>query len=189
MSTTASSPTLTYDINNKRSENLIPDAGTPGTLFASPFWYRTTFHLDPSYRGKTVWLHLDGINYRADIFLNGQPVGKMAGMFKRGVFDVTGKAAVGANALAVEIFPLDTPGQPHDCGCGGDRQIGKTAATMYATVGWDFTLVDGIRDRNIGIYRTVYVTKTGPVRVFDPFMVTKGVPTAETCRPRVSRPL
>ncbi|BCM92796.1 exo-beta-D-glucosaminidase [Abditibacteriota bacterium] len=162
-----------YDLNNKISSGLIPDASVPGSVFTSPFWYRTTFSLDASYRGKTICLNFDGINYRADIYLNGHQVGTMAGMFKRGVFNVTGQAIVGRNALAVKIYPLDTAGAPHDVGCGGDGQIGKNAATMYASIGWDFTIVDGIRDRNIGIYRKVFVSRTGPVRVYDPFIITK----------------
>lgn len=168
------------DVNNKVSKGLIPDAGAPGTVFAVPHWYRAMFTLTPSDVERTLWLHLDGINYRADLFLNGRPLGKMAGMFKRGLFNVTGLARPGRNALAVEVSPLDTPGQVHDSGCGGDRHIGKTAATMYAAVGWDFTIVDGIRDRNIGIYRDVYLTETGPVLLRDPFMVTKTLPRLGT---------
>ena len=41
------------------------------------------------YRGKRVWLNFDGINHKADILVNGAPVGKMAGAFLRGRFDVT----------------------------------------------------------------------------------------------------
>ena len=59
------------------------------------WWYRTEVELPESYRGKRVWLNLDGINYKADIFVNGSPVGKMAGAFIRGRFDVTDKVNVG----------------------------------------------------------------------------------------------
>ena len=170
-------PEPTYDVNNKIDKGLIPDASVPGSVFASPHWYRTTFTLDPSYARKTAWLNLEGINYKADIYLNGHAVGKMAGMFKRGLFNVTGQAVVGRNALAVEIHPLDVPGRVHAHGCGGDGQIGKNAATMYATVGWDFTFIDGVRDRDIGIYRSVFLTKTGPVLLRDPFMMTRRLPS------------
>lgn len=57
---------------------------------------------------RTIWLHLGGINYRAALFLNGRPLGKMAGMFKRSLFNITGLVRPCRNALAVEIFPLDT---------------------------------------------------------------------------------
>ncbi|MCK9223418.1 MAG: hypothetical protein M0Q40_12555 [Limnochordia bacterium] len=165
-----------YDINNKRSENLIPDASDPWSPFMYCHWYRTTFTLDESNKGHRIWLNLDGINWKADIYVNGQAVGKMAGMFKRGKIDITSVAQVGENALAIKVYPLEYPGKPRDRGCGGDRQIGYNAATMYVTIGWDFTIVDGIRDRNIGIYRDVYVTNTNDVTVDDPYMSTHEVP-------------
>ena len=166
-----------YDVNNKIEKGLIPDASVPGSVFTHPHWYRTTFTVPHAEAGRTLWLDLNGINYKADIYLNGQSVGKMAGMFKRGMFNVTGIAAPGPNALAVKIYPLDVPGTPHDHGCGGDGKIGQNAATMYATIGWDFTLIDGVRDRNMGIYRAVSVTSTGPVRLRDPFMRTDRLPS------------
>ena len=57
----------------------------------SDWWYRTELELPESYRGRRVWLNFDGINYTADIFVNGRIVGKMAGAFIRGRFDVTDK--------------------------------------------------------------------------------------------------
>ena len=165
-----------FDLNNKLSSGLIPDASVAGSVFTHPHWYRTAFTLNRSFFGRTIWLDFGGINYRASIFLNGKPIGEMRGMFKRGMFDVTESAVIGRNALAVEIFPLDVPGTPHDSGCGGDGKIGQNAATMYATIGWDFTIVDGIRDRNMGIYRDVRVVGAGPVRVVDPWMMTESIP-------------
>src|SRR5262249_33853281 len=37
--------------------------------FMVPWWYRKTFTLPESYKGKTIWLDFGGINYRANIFL------------------------------------------------------------------------------------------------------------------------
>ena len=173
-----------YGVNNKLSRDeqknltkgLIPDASVPGSVFIFPHWFRTTFTLTPEYKGRLIWLNLNGINWKAEIFLNGRPVGEMQGAFKRGIFHVTDKAVLGKNIVAVRVHPLLNPGIPHDSGCGGDRLIGNTPATMHQTVGWDFTCVDGIRDRNIGIHRDVYITSTGPVAVRDPFMSTEGVP-------------
>lgn len=166
-----------YDVNNKLSKGLIPDANTAGSVFTYPHWFRTIFTLDSSYSGKTVWLNLEGISYKADIYLNGQYLGQMKGMFKRGYFDVTGKAVIGSNTLAVKTYPLDVAGGVTGSGCGGDRTIGRNAATMYQMIGWDFTFPDGIRDRNMGIHRDVFVCKSGPILIRNPFMITNSVPT------------
>src|ERR1039458_1466708 len=34
------------------------------------WWYRTQFRVPASFAGRTVALHLDGVNYRADVWLN-----------------------------------------------------------------------------------------------------------------------
>ncbi len=81
----------------------------PDSPFKAPWWYRTEFYALPSYRGKRVWLHLDGMNYRSDIWLNGQLVaGKNAvvGAFRTFEFDVTRMVHGGENnVLAIEVFP------------------------------------------------------------------------------------
>ena len=41
-----------------------------------PYWYRTTFTLPKQYKNKKIWLNLNGINYRADVWINGHQIGK-----------------------------------------------------------------------------------------------------------------
>ena len=57
----------------------------------------------------TWWLQFDGINYRANVWLNGVRVAsatEVAGAYRRYAFDVSRVVRAGArNALAVEIFP------------------------------------------------------------------------------------
>ena len=55
--------------SNKEQNDLPMDPESP---FAVPWWYRTEFLIPDSFKGKTVWLHFGGINYRADIWVNGQ---------------------------------------------------------------------------------------------------------------------
>ena len=40
---------------------------------------------------KHAWLNFDGINWKADVYLNGEKLGRIEGGFMRGRFDVTGK--------------------------------------------------------------------------------------------------
>ena len=172
------------DVNeaeNKRYDLLkyshLPDHSNP---FDRPYWFRTTFTLPATYQGQVAWLHLDGINYRADVWLNGQQVANaqdVVGMFKRFRFDISKFAKTGGatNTLAIRIHPLDTPGDPVEEQLGGiyghlgpnsgDRQI-LSNVTMYQTVGWDWT--PSVRDRNMGIWQHVWLEATGPVAVRDP---------------------
>ncbi len=172
-----------YGDNNRRSRRLIPDLQEAGREFYH-YWFRTTFRVPPSLKGKRLWLKLHGINYRAAIWLNGQKLGTMAGMFEAGNFDITSVVnRTGNNVLAVDVLPVDVPGDVYrnskkrtgavgENNNGGDGTIGKNV-TMLMSVGWDFTAPDGIRDRNTGIWRDVELYTTGNVVLQDPFVQTR----------------
>lgn len=84
----------------------------PEELFEGAWWYRTEFSLSDKEAATTVLLEFDGINYAADIWLNGKPIGKAdeaRGAYRRFQFDVSGAVAAGENILAVEVVP-PTPG-------------------------------------------------------------------------------
>lgn len=169
-----------YGLNNRIDKGIIPDIAKVGRDYYT-YWFRTEFDLPADYKGKTVWLQLDGINYRAEVWLNGHMVGGMAGMFRGASIDVTDFANIGArNALAIKVLPVDIPGtiKPKTWGAkgewhnGGDGNIGLNT-TMLMSVGWDFTFNDGIRDRNTGIWRGVSLYATSPVRLANAFVKSK----------------
>ena len=99
------------------------------SFFYADFWYRDEFVAPPLAKGERAWLNFDGINWKADVFLNGSHVGRIEGGFMRGKFDVTGAVRPGArNALAVRIEKPATPGMVKEKGAPGrgDRQRGRT---------------------------------------------------------------
>ena len=168
-----------YGLNNANEKGLIPDITTVGADFYT-YWFRTEFELDNSFDGKQVMMRFEGINYRAEIWLNGKAIGNMAGMFNRGNFDITGYVKRdGKNVLAVLVKPVDVPGgfknkfkEVRAVGenkNGGDGQIGKNV-TQLMSVGWDFTFSDGIRDRNTGIWKDVVIYPVDKVELRDPFI-------------------
>ena len=63
-------------------ENNRPDK-IPESLCRTPYWYRTTFVVPQDYAGKKIWLNFEGINYAAEIWVNGGKVGVMHGAFAR----------------------------------------------------------------------------------------------------------
>lgn len=168
------------DAHNKRFNlarfSHLPDKSNP---WAKPWWFCREFQVPRDYRGKVVWLNLDGINYRADVWLNGRQIGyakDIAGMFKRYRFDITHQIHPGkANALAIRIYPPDHPGDPvhEQLGGikgslgpnGGDDAIARDV-TQICAVGWDW--VPAARDRNMGLWQNVWLEATGAVAVRDP---------------------
>ncbi|MBN9503670.1 MAG: glycoside hydrolase family 2 [Armatimonadetes bacterium 55-13] len=184
-----------FGLNNVADLKLIPDLAETGPDFYT-FWFRTEFDTPRSFRGKHLTLQFDGINYRAEVWLNGHHLGNLAGMFNRGRLDATPyMAKKGKNALAIKVFPVDNPGglraksnsprAPGENINGGDGTIGKDV-TMLMSVGWDFTFADGIRDRNTGIWRDVKLVATGPVALKNPFVKSKiDLPSANSAEEAV----
>ena len=164
---------LRYDLNKY---SHLPNQENP---WAKPYWFRTEFRLPDDFPGEVIWLHLDGINYRADVWVNGRQIGdrqRVAGMFERFRFNVTDVIRRdAANALAIRIHPLDFPGDPVDEQLGGikgtygpnggDAEILRNV-TQYCTVGWDW--IAASRDRNVGLWQHVWLEGTGEIAVRDP---------------------
>ena len=163
-------------------ENNRPDR-IPESLNKSSYWYRATVDVPASYKGRRTWLNLDGINYSAEVWLNGTYLGTMKGAFKRGIYDVTDAVKPGEKAtIAVLVKPQPHPGDPHEhtIADGMGLNGGITAIdgpTFLSTIGWDW--LPAIRDRNTGIWREVFLTSTGPVLVKDP-LVTTDLPLPRT---------
>ena len=149
----------------------------PESLNKTSYWYRTAFTVPSSYRGRTVWLKFNGINYAADVWVNGHHAGEIRGAFTRGVFDITPFAAAGhAGVLAVQVRPQPHPGVPVEqtqaAGVGPNGGITAIdGATFLCTIGWDW--IPGIRDRDTGIWRDVSIYATGPVTLADTYVVSE----------------
>ena len=81
-----------------------------GSPFKCSWWYRTAF-VSPAAAGKSVWLHFLGINYRANIWVNGQKIADtsdVAGTYRAYEFNITQFLKPGkTNALALEILAPD----------------------------------------------------------------------------------
>jgi exo-1,4-beta-D-glucosaminidase len=132
-----------YPISSNFSNALMP----PDSPFRHSWWYRTTFQVPADYKGRTVWLGFDGINFRANVWMNGKQIAsadQAAGAWRLFEFDVTAAAKPGENnALAVEVFPP----LPNDL-----------AITF---VDWNPLPPD----KDMGLWREVYLAATGPVAV------------------------
>lgn len=140
--------------------------------FLSDFWYRDEFTLPAGFNQGRLFLNFDGINWKADVYVNGKQAGKIEGAFIRGLFDVTELVHEGTNTLAVKIHKTDHPGTiKEQTALSTDSNggiLGADNPTFHATVGWDW--IPTVRGRDIGIWNDVYLTTTGSVRIADPFV-------------------
>src|SRR5271157_2032911 len=169
-------PDSDYGLNNL----VIPE-----TLNKQDYWYRNEFTAPKTPSGRRLTLTFYGINYGAEVWLNGQSLGNIKGAFIRGVFDVTDVLkARQTNVLAVRVSPPPHPGIPHEQSIlGGPGENGGMMCldgpTFVATEGWDW--IPAIRDRDTGIWQQVTLTATGVVKIGDPQVVTK-LPLPDTSR-------
>ena len=173
----------------------VPD----GFFSTNDFWYRCSFILPAEDAGRRVWVNFDGINWKADIFLNGAAVGRISGAFIRGHFDVTGHCLPGAtNYLAVLIHHVAHPGlfssgnvlnDKHISGQKGNLPglkkvvhkklgspttnggvLGSDSPAFLASIGWNWLPI--VSGREIGIWNDVRIETSGDVEMIDPWVIT-----------------
>ncbi|MBV8205184.1 MAG: beta galactosidase jelly roll domain-containing protein [Acidobacteria bacterium] len=136
-----------YPVGKNFANLPMPEASP----YACSWWYRTQFALPANFRGKHVALHFDGINYRANIWLNGKQIANstdVAGMWRVFEFDITPQLRRDKNVLAVEVTaPTET----------------DLALTW---VDW----APAPPDKNMGLWRPVYLTAAGFIRIEHPYV-------------------
>lgn len=151
----------------------LANMAIPERLSQQDWWYRASFEVPAEAAGRQLALRFNGINYAAEIWLNGERLGDMKGAFIRGEFPV--KPRAGANVVAVRISPPPHPGIPHEqsilAGPGENGgQLAYDGPTFIATEGWDW--VPAMRDRNSGLWRPVELVARGGVTLGDPQVIT-----------------
>ncbi|MGI4750090.1 MAG: glycoside hydrolase family 2 protein [Janthinobacterium lividum] len=155
-----------YGMNNER----IKDIYTTGRNYYT-YWFVKDFEEAVPTIGHQVYLNFRGINYSAEIYLNGKKVNPKThvGMFLRESYNVTSLISKnGKNRLAVLVYPPDPVGNPNG-GQGGDGRIAKGVGLQY-TAGWDW--IQPMRDRNTGIWDKVTIEKTGEINLINPHVIT-----------------
>lgn len=148
----------------------------PETLAHQDYWYRVEFKTPHAGPGQRLTLTFAGVNYAAEVWLNGKKLGGFTGAFLRGKFDVTGALArAGLNALAVKVSPPPHPGlaQEESVKAGPGENGGMEmldGPTFGAAEGWDW--IPSLRDRDTGIWQDVLLSAAGTVEVGDLNVVT-----------------
>ncbi|MCK5861060.1 MAG: beta galactosidase jelly roll domain-containing protein, partial [Candidatus Hydrogenedentes bacterium] len=130
--------------------------------FRDPWWYRVEFDLPEQQDARVFTLHFEGINYEANIWLNGKKIADhetVVGMFRRFEFPVTDGLDYGKkNVLAVEIIP---PGLLPD--------LEYKTKQVEATTGWDDHNPQP-PDMNMGVWQPVYLHEQGEISIRHPYV-------------------
>ncbi len=143
-------PGVSYPIGGNFSNLPMP----PDSPYAVSWWYRKEFMLPKDFAGKTVWLNFRGINYRGNIWVNGKQIAnsdQVAGAWRTYEFNVTSAVKSGVNVVAAQIWaPTD-------------------ASLAITFVDWN----PAPPDKNMGLWREVYLRASGAVAVRYPAVMSK----------------
>ncbi len=149
-----------YDMNLRRVpgeeykigaifSNLPMPEGSP---YRCSWWYRDEFEVPAADRGKRLSLHFEGINYRANLWVNGQKIAdsaEVAGAYRTYDFDITAVAKA-RNVVAVETFAPT------------EKNLGIN------WVDWN----PSPPDKDMGLWGGVELRSSGPVTVEAPMVAT-----------------
>ena len=137
-----------YEVGQGFAYKPIPD----DSPYAASWWYRKEFPTPANHRHVT--LHFDGINNRANVWINGKKIADtkdVAGAYRTYEFDITPNLAKrGNNVVAVEVFAQTL------------NDLGINWADWNPTP----------PDKNMGLWQDVYLTRSGPVEIRYPAVVT-----------------
>ncbi len=168
-------------------KNLLTEV--PQDLYKQDWWYRTSFTAPADF--QTYRLDFPGINYRADIWLNGHLIAdnrQIVGMYNGHELDVTPWIVKGDNnVLAVKVTPeraiQDVDGV-------------ELADSWYDWINWRYLGYQGpgknpangnsfVPDRNAGIFKPVRLRAFGPVDI-GPSSVNTELPLPDTDTARLT---
>jgi exo-1,4-beta-D-glucosaminidase len=126
--------------------------------FRCSWWYRTEFQLPANLAGKYISLNFDGINNRANVWVNGRQIAgtrEVAGAYRTYAFDVTPIVEPAkTNVVAVETFAQT------------ETDLGIN------WVDWN----PAPPDKDMGLWRKVYLRANGPVLIRYPQVATRFQP-------------
>jgi len=141
--------------NLRKLPGMGDSDGQPGeNPYVCSWWYRTEFQMPPDFRGRRVWLRFNGINSKANVWLNGKKVAD--------AMDVSGAYRI----FEMEATPFLDP-----------EQENVLAVEVFAPTDKDFGInfVDWMPtppDRDMGLWREVSLLASGPVRLRYPEVIT-----------------
>jgi len=143
-------PGTSYPIGRIFSRLAMPE----DSPYRCGWWYRVRFSSPPAAsQHHRTWIHFGGINYSANIWLNGHRLADrttVAGAYRTYDFDVTDLLNPRTNVLAVETFAPT------------EKDLGIN------WVDWN----PAPPDKDMGLWGDVNLVRTGPVTLRSPMVVT-----------------
>lgn len=143
---------------------------TKGTSADTICWYRTTFRASAAEHGQRRWLCFDGVDWEAQVYLNGELLGSHRTYYEPFRFNVTDKLKPD-NVLAVRVIAGRSYGEPisywslfPDIRAAEQRYVPDRAQSIRGNLPIGYHAGCGF-----GIHRAVYLEQSGPVAIREVF--------------------
>jgi beta-galactosidase/beta-glucuronidase len=120
----------------------------------SELWYKRTFSIPSSWKGKTVLLNFGAVDWKAEVFVNDVKIGEHTGGYTPFSFDITPYLTQGEQKLVVKVWdPVDEGGseQPHG------KQVSKPNGIWYTSVSgiWQTVWLEPVSKKHVANIVTV----------------------------------
>jgi beta-galactosidase len=124
-----------WSIEGKFSKDA-PTAGGGGYLPTGIGWYRKTFTLPASVRGKQVSIQFDGVYMNSEVWINGHHLGKRPNGYISFVYDLTPFLVKGSNVIAVRVDNSEQPNSRWYSGSGIYRHVWLNITSPLHVAQW-----------------------------------------------------
>lgn len=91
-------------------------------------WYERKFQIPEDWKGKNVLLNFGAVDWKAEVFVNGNKIGEHTGGYTPFSFNITKNLKDGENSLAVRVWDSTGNGLPRG------KQLDKPHGIFYTSV-------------------------------------------------------
>lgn len=139
-----------------------PSGTGGGALPGGVGWYRKTFTLPASMKGKCIYVDFDGAYMNATVYINGHDLGTRPYGYASFSYDLTPWLKPGENVIAVRVDNAEQPNSRWYSGCGIYRHVWLRALDPVHVAQWGtFVRQDSVTPDNARLTVLTNVENTG----------------------------
>ena len=136
-----------WSVEGEFSEDA-PGGGRVGYLPTGIGWYRKTFQLPATAKGKKVWIEFDGVYMNSTVWVNGKELGKRPFGYMGFQYDISEIAQEGENTVAVRVDNSEQPNSRWYSGSGIYRHVWLNIANNVHVAQWGTYITTPIANEN-----------------------------------------
>ncbi len=141
-----------------------PLSGIGNLDFMKAVWYKRTFRIPESWKGKRVLLHFEACDYRTTVWVNGKKAGQHEGGYTPFSFDITDLIGAAENVLVVRAYD-DVRSGLQPTGKQSHRLHSYSCLYRRTTGIWQTVWLEPVPETSIEDYRVFPDVDNGEVLV------------------------